>query len=141
MNDAQRILSRQNSRTNAIARAVTERYYRSAVRAVCQYVEDAGGQFSGLVALTAQSKVRATLNEHASIVGYHATQAASDWGSGPADDELRRAVRRVTRSIGTLLPRHAVRLSLDLLLEIAASGHPEALPPEVAENIRARVGR
>jgi hypothetical protein len=57
------------------------------------------------------------------------------------DDALWRAVRRVAEALGTLLENHAVRFALELLLEIAATGHPEALSPEVAENIKARVGR
>lgn len=131
-----------NSRTAVIGRAVTEHFYRRAVRRVCRIVEDAGGTFSGLVALTAQAKARSVLTDESdslAVIGYHSVIAARHW-EGPADEALGRAVRHVARAMGTLLEDHAVRLSLQLLTEIAATGHPEALPPAVAENVKARLG-
>lgn len=134
------ILARQSARTATIARAVAERTYRRAVCRVCRIVEDAGGQFSGLVAQTAQYKARSVVvtdPDAATVLTYHAVTAARAW-EGRADEALARAVRRVTRAMGTLLEDCAVQCSLNLLLEIAATGHPQALPPDVAENIRAR---
>ncbi len=135
-------LARANSRTAVIARAVAEHFYRRAVLRTCRIVEDAGGQFSGLVARTAQAKARSVLTDESdsrAVIAYHSVIAARDW-EGPADEALGRAVRHVARAMGTLLEDHAVRMGLQLLLEIAATGHPQALPPAVAENIKARVG-
>lgn len=72
------------------------------------------------------------------VIGYHSVIAARTW-EGPADEALQEAVRYVTEALGTLLENHAVVCALQLLMEIAASGHPEALSSEVAENIRARI--
>lgn len=135
-------LAQANSVTAVIACAVTDYYHRRAVRRVRRIVEDAGGEFTGLVALTAKAKARSVLvdeSDSRAVIGYHSVIAARTW-AGPADDALRRAVRHVTVAVGTLLEDHAVRFALQLLLEIADSGHPEALTPEVAEIIRARVG-
>lgn len=134
-------LRQANSRSSTIARAVTEHFYRSAVRRVCRIVEDAGGQFSGLVARTTQFRVRTVLDEPDSrpVINYHAIIAARHW-DGPADEALNRAVRRVVRAMDTLLEDHAVRISLQLLSELTASGHPQALSPAVIENIKDRVG-
>ena len=73
-------LSIQNSRANTIARKVNTALYKQAVSRVCAIVEDAGGQFSGLKARTAQAKVRSVLNEDPirHVVLYHATAAARD---------------------------------------------------------------
>lgn len=134
-------LARQTTRTATIARAVAENTYRRAVRRVCRIVEDSGGQFSGLVAQTAQYKARSVVIDDpdaASVLTYHSVTAARAW-EGPADKALGRAVRRVTRAMGTLLEDCAVQGSLQLLLEFSATGHPQALPPAVAENIRARM--
>lgn len=141
MNEANRILARQTSRSNTIARAVTSALYKRAVCRVCAAVEDAGGQFSGLTARTAQAKVRAVLNEdhNRHVVFYHATLAARDW-DGPADTALQRGARRAIRAIGALLPDMAYLSAARLLVDLAGS-HPEALTPEVARHVRARVGR
>lgn len=140
MNEVERILSRQASRANLIARAVADRHERHAVRRVRSMVEDAGGTWGGLLALTAKAKARATLNEPAnqSVVMYHATVAASDW-SGPADTALPHAVRRVTATIGQLLPTTAMLFAARMLVDLAGS-HPEHLSPEVADNLRLKVG-
>lgn len=136
-------LAQANSVTAVVACAVTDYYHRRAVRRVRRIVEDAGGEFTGLVALTARAKARSVLvdeSDSRAVIGYHSVIAARDW-QGPADEALQEAVRHVTEAVGTLLENHAVGFALQLLLEIAATGHPEALSPEVAENIRARVGR
>lgn len=141
--EVDRLLRRANSRSSMIARAVTEHFYRRAVRRVCSIVEDAGGQFSGLVARTAQCKARSILLEESdsrAVINYHAIIAAREWDRGPADEALNRAVRRATRAMDTLLEDHAVRHALQLLSELTASGHPQALSPAVMENIKARVG-
>lgn len=112
-------------------------------RRVRAIVEDAGGQFTGLVALTAKAKARSVLvdeSDSRAVITYHSTIAARTW-EGPADEALQHAVRHVTEAVGTLLENHAVGFALQLLLEIAASGNPEALSPEVAENIKERIGR
>lgn len=135
-------LAQANSRTALIGRTTTERYYRRAVRRVARIVEEEGGCFGGLVARTAQYKARSILRDEpdsVAVIAYHATLAAREW-EGPADDALQRAVRRVSRAVGTLLEDHAVGMSLQSLLEIAESGHPQALPPEVAERIKRRMG-
>lgn len=138
-------LAQANSVSAVIACAVTEHFSRRAVNRICRIVEDAGGrhEFSGLVALTAQSKVQSVLKDEpdsVAVINYHSVIAARDW-QGPADDALQRAVQHVAQSLGTLLEDHAVRFALQLLLEISATGHPEALSPEVTENIRERMGR
>lgn len=135
-------LAQANSVTAVVACAVTDRYHRRALRRVRAIVEDAGGQFTGLVKLTAKAKARSVLVDESdarAVITYHSTIAARTW-EGPADEALQHAVRHVTDAVGTLLENHAVRFALQLLLEIAASGHPEALSPAVAENIRERVG-
>lgn len=135
-------LAQANSITAVIACAVTDRYHRRAVRRVRVIVEDAGGQFVGLVKLTAKAKARSVLVDESdtrAVIAYHSTIAARTW-EGPADEALQEAVRYVTEALGTLLENHAVVCALQLLMEIAASGHPEALTPEVAENIRQRMG-
>ncbi len=101
-----------------------------------------GVEFTGLVKLTAKAKARSVLldeSDSRAVIGYHSVIAARTW-EGPADDALRRAVRHVTEAVGTLLEDHAMRFALQLLLEISASGHPEVLTPEVAENIKRRIG-
>lgn len=138
-NEVERILSRQASRASAIARAVTEQHYRSAIRRVRSMVIDAGGTWGGLLALTAKAKARAMLNEvpNQAVVMYHATRAASDW-SGPADTALPCATRRVTATIGRLLPDTVMLFTARFLIDLAGS-HPEHLTPEAAENIKARL--
>jgi hypothetical protein len=134
-------LAQANSITAVVACAVTDRYHRRAVRRVRRIVEDAGGQFTGLVALTAKAKARSVLvdeSDSRAVIGYHSVIAARTW-AGPADEALQRAVRHVTDAVGALLEDHAMRHALQLLLEIAASGHPEALSPAVAESIKSRM--
>lgn len=141
--EARHLVVRQCARTNAIARATTDSLYRSAVRRVRRYVEDAGGTWAGLLADSARAKVRSVLvdeSESRAVVHYHSVVAAGQWGGDPADEELRRAVRRVCRALGTLLPNHAACLSLDLLLSLAGV-HPGSLTLEQAERIRASLGR
>lgn len=104
-------------------------------------VEDAGGQFTGLVALTAKAEARSVLMDESdarSLITYHSTIAARTW-EGPADEAIQWSVHHVTEAVGTLLKDHAVPFALQLLLEIAATGHPEALSPEMAANIRGQV--
>jgi hypothetical protein len=142
--EARHLVVRQCARTNAVARVVTEYLYRSAVRRVRRYVEDAGGTWAGLLADSARAKVRSVLkdeDESRAVIHYHSVVAAGRWADyGPADDELRHAVRRVRCALGTLLPNHAACLSLDLLLSLAGV-HPGSLTPEQAERIRASLGR
>src|SRR5690606_31875636 len=110
---------------------------------VRRYVEGSGGTWAGLLADSARAKVRSVLvdeSESRAVVHYHSVVAAGQWGDDPADEELRRAVRRVARCIGPLLPNHAACLSLDLLLSLAGV-HPGSLTPEQAERIRASLGR
>lgn len=98
-------LTTQTTRANTIVRAVTSALTNHAARTVRSIVEDAGGDFSGLAALTARAKVRSVLNEDPirHVIQYRATVGARDW-QGPADAALQRAARRVTRAIGSLLP-------------------------------------
>lgn len=133
-------LSIQNTRANTIARAATSTLHKLAVRRVSATVEDAGGKFSGLAALTARQKVRAVLNEDPirHVIFYHATAAARDW-KGPADAALQRAARRAVRGIGPLLGDMAYLSAARLLIDLAGS-HPEHLTPEVARHVKARVG-
>lgn len=141
--EARHLVVQQCARTNAVARAVTEYLYRSAVRRVRRYVEDAGGIWAGLLADSARAKVRSVLTDETdsrAVVHYHSVVAAGQWGNDPADEELRRAVRRVRCALGTLLPNHAACLSLDLLLSLAGV-HPGSLTREQAERIRASLGR
>lgn len=132
-------LAQANSVTAVIACRVTEFYRTRAVNRVCRIVEDAGGCFGGLVARHAQHKAREVLEEsdNRAVIAYHSTIAAREW-AGPADDALQRAAHRVTVAVGTLLEDHAVAGALIALCEMAGTC-PEALSPEVAENIRARV--
>lgn len=142
--EARHLVVRQCARTNAVARAVTEHLYRSAVRRVRCYVEDAGGTWAGLLADTARAKVRSVLkdeDESRAVIQYHSVMEAGRWADyRPADDELRHAVRRVRRSLGALLLNHAACLSLDLLLSLAGV-HPGSLTPEQAERIEWAMGR
>lgn len=94
------------------------------------------------MALTATAKARSVLVDESdarAVITYHSTFAAREW-AGPADDALQRAAHRVIVAVGTLLENHAVAGALAALCEMAGTC-PEALPPEVAENIRERVTR
>ncbi len=136
-------LAQANSITAVIACAVTDRYHR---RGRPPHSRDCGGcrgpvhragetHGQGQGSLGSGGRVR-----------HPAPSSPTTPPSRPAPGRVRRtralqqAVRHVTEALGTLLENHAVRFALQLLLEIAATGHPEALSSEVAENIRARVG-
>lgn len=134
-------LTIQTTRANTIARAATSMLYKLAVGRVCAVVEDAGGEFSGLAALTARAKVRAVLNEDPMrhVIQYHATDAARGW-QGPADAALQRAARRAVRGIGPLLGDIACQNAARLLVDLAGS-HPEHLSVAVARHVKRRIGR
>jgi len=135
-------LAQQTSRANTIARAVTTLLSKSAARRVRALVEDAGGTWAGLLAVTATAKVRATLNEpeNAAVIHYHSVSATREWPAGSADDALQPVACRVARRIGPLLPNSAMLFAARLLVDLAGS-HPEHLTPAEARNVKARVGR
>lgn len=133
-------LAQANSVVPVIVCAVTERYRTRAVNRVCRIVEEEGGQFSGLVARTARYKAQSALDESdaRAVITYHSIIAARAW-AGPADDALEQCAHRVRKAVGTLLEDHAVAQALKLLCELAGVC-PKALPAEVAERIRKRLG-
>lgn len=132
-------LSIQTTRANTIARAVTTALHKDAVRRVRAVVEDAGGTWAGLLAVTATAKVRSVLNEDPirHVVFYHATDAARGW-KGPADAALQRAARRAVRGIGPLLGDMAYLSAARLLVDLAGS-HPDHLTRAEARHVKARV--
>lgn len=140
MNDAQRILTRQTSRANAITGAVTDHYTQRTLRRVRALVEDSGGRWSRDVARVARAKVRSTLIDEAHVrhvIQYHATDAAVNWSGDTADRALRRAVRRASGAIGTLVDQMATLGACRLLVETA--GLPGMLTPDAADALRARL--
>lgn len=108
------------------------------VRAV---VEDSGGTWAGLLAVTATAKVRSVLNEDAlrHVIQYRVTLAALD-RKGPADDALLRAARRAVRAIGPLLDHAAYPGAVQLQVDLAGSP-PDHLSAAMARHVKRRVGR
>lgn len=136
-------LERQAARANLIANAATDRLIKDVLRRVRSIVVAAGGRWErGFTVDAARRKTRSALYEDSlqTVIYYHATLAARDWPSGPADDALRWGARRTVAQIGELLPDMATVGTARLLAELAGS-HPESLSPDVAEGIWARVGR
>lgn len=137
-----RTLKTENSRADAITTALQSHYEARTLRRVRGFVEDAGGKWTRDVRRVARCKVRSVLRDEdpvRHVLQYHATDAATHWAGDSADVALRHAVHWAARAVGVRIPTMATLGALSLLVEMA--GLPGLLSPEVAENIRERMGR
>lgn len=137
-----RTLKTENSRADAITTALQSHYEARTLRRVRGIVEDAGGKWTRDVRRVASCKVRSVLRGEdpvRHVLQYHATDAAEHWATDePGDVALRHAVQRASRAVGVRIQTMATLGSLSLLVEMA--GLPGLISPEVAENIKARMG-
>jgi hypothetical protein len=131
-----------NVRADTVTTALQTHYEDRALRRVRAIVEDAGGKWTRDARRLARCKVRSVLRDEdpvRHVLQYHATDAAERWATNePGDVALRHAVQRAARAVGVRIPTMATLGALSLLVEMA--GLPGLISPEVAENIKARMG-